>query len=147
MTLKLAKNWRFWGIDINVFMGDLSTLSVSLVLVAAFGMKVEDIPSSLFTCTTLLATFKDTALFFECKRTMSEMKSCISSLLNPTKWYQKVYLLASSLYSHNHVAGWWWFPDVLHCQDIKTGLPITNRHWGLGVPPSVYGDIGLFCMD
>ncbi len=29
MTLKLAKNWRFWGIDINVFMGDLSTLSLS----------------------------------------------------------------------------------------------------------------------
>ncbi len=41
----------FWGIDINVFMGDL------------------------------LATFKDTALFFACKRTMSEMKSCISGIL------------------------------------------------------------------
>ncbi len=25
MTIKLAKNWRFWGIDINVFMGHLST--------------------------------------------------------------------------------------------------------------------------
>ncbi len=25
MTLKLAKNLCFWGIDINVFMGDLST--------------------------------------------------------------------------------------------------------------------------
>ena len=49
MTLKLAKNWRFWGIDINVFMGDL------------------------------LATFKD--LFFACKRTMSQMKSCISCIL------------------------------------------------------------------
>ncbi len=46
-----------------------------------FGMKVEDIPSSLYTCTTLLATFKDTALFFVCKRTMSEMKSCISGIL------------------------------------------------------------------
>ncbi len=46
-----------------------------------FGMKVEDIPSSLYTCTTLLVTFKDTALFFVCKRTMSEMKSCISSIL------------------------------------------------------------------
>ena len=55
----------FLGIDINVFMGDPSTLSLSLVLVAA-----------------LLATFKDTALFFVCKRTMSEMKSCISSILN-----------------------------------------------------------------
>ncbi len=33
------------------------------------------------TCATLLATFKDTALFFVCKRTMSEMKSCISSIL------------------------------------------------------------------
>ncbi len=32
--------------------------------------------------TTLLATFKDTALFFVCKRTMSEMKSCISGILN-----------------------------------------------------------------
>ncbi len=29
-----------------------------------------------------LATFKDTALFFACKRTMSEMKSCISGILN-----------------------------------------------------------------
>ncbi len=29
MTLKLAKNWRVWGIDNNVFMGDLSTLSLS----------------------------------------------------------------------------------------------------------------------
>ncbi len=38
MTLELAKNWRFWGIDINVFMGDLSTLSLSLVLVAALYM-------------------------------------------------------------------------------------------------------------
>ena len=65
MTLKFAKNERFWGIDINVFMGDLSTLSLSL-----------------YTCTTLLATFKDTALFFACKRTMSEMKSCISGILN-----------------------------------------------------------------
>ena len=35
MTLKLAKNWRVSGIDINVFMGDLSTLSLSLVLVSA----------------------------------------------------------------------------------------------------------------
>ena len=35
MPLKLAKDWRFWGIDINVFMGDLSTLSLSLVLEAA----------------------------------------------------------------------------------------------------------------
>ena len=34
MVLKLAKNWRFWGIDIKVFMGDLSTLSLSLVPVA-----------------------------------------------------------------------------------------------------------------
>ena len=30
----------------------------------------------------LLATFKDTALFFACKRIMSEMKSCISGILN-----------------------------------------------------------------
>ena len=30
----------------------------------------------------LLATFKDTALFFACKRTMSEMKSCISRALH-----------------------------------------------------------------
>ncbi len=36
MPLKLSKNWRFWGIDINVFMGDPSTLSLSLVLVAAY---------------------------------------------------------------------------------------------------------------
>ncbi len=36
----------------------------------------------MYTCTTLLATFKDTALFFVCKRTMSKMKSCISSILN-----------------------------------------------------------------
>ncbi len=28
MTLKLAKDLRFWGIDINVFIGDLSTLSL-----------------------------------------------------------------------------------------------------------------------
>ncbi len=35
MALKLAKNWRFWGIDIKVIMGDLSTLSLSLVPVAA----------------------------------------------------------------------------------------------------------------
>ncbi len=35
MSRKLAKNWRFWGIDINVFMGDLPTLSLILVLVAA----------------------------------------------------------------------------------------------------------------
>ncbi len=34
-----------------------------------------------YTCTTLLATFKVTALFFVCQRTMSEMKSCISSIL------------------------------------------------------------------
>ncbi len=27
MTIKLVKNWHFWGIDINVFMGHLSTLS------------------------------------------------------------------------------------------------------------------------
>ena len=33
MTIKLAKNGRFWGIDINVFMGHLSTLPLSLVLV------------------------------------------------------------------------------------------------------------------
>ncbi len=44
-------------------------------------MKVEDMASSLHMCTTLLATYKDTALFFTCKRTMSEMKSCISSIL------------------------------------------------------------------
>ncbi len=30
--------------------------------------------------TTLLATFKDTILVFVCKRTMSEMRSCISSI-------------------------------------------------------------------
>ncbi len=35
MTIKLAKNWRFWGLDINVFMGHLSTLSLNLVLEAA----------------------------------------------------------------------------------------------------------------
>ena len=57
MTLKLSKIWRSWGIDINLFMGDPSTLSLSL------------------------ATFKDTALFFVFKRTMWEMKSCISSIL------------------------------------------------------------------
>ncbi len=34
-----------------------------------------------YPCTALLATFKDTALFFVCKRTMSEMKSCISGIL------------------------------------------------------------------
>ncbi len=28
MTLKLAKNWRFWGIGINVSMGHLSTLTL-----------------------------------------------------------------------------------------------------------------------
>ncbi len=41
MALKLAKNWRFWGIDIKVFMGDLSTLSLSLVLVAALFRQLE----------------------------------------------------------------------------------------------------------
>ncbi len=41
MTIKLAKNWRFWGIDINVFMGHLSTLSLSLVLVAALFRHLE----------------------------------------------------------------------------------------------------------
>ncbi len=47
-----------------------------------------DIPSSLYTCTTLLATFKDTALFFACKRTMSEMKSCLSLYYERTPmWY------------------------------------------------------------
>ncbi len=41
MTLKLSKNWRFWGIDINVFMVDPSTLSLSLVLVAALFRHLE----------------------------------------------------------------------------------------------------------
>ncbi len=41
MTLKLSKNWRFWGIDINVFMGDPSTLPLSLVLVAALFRHLE----------------------------------------------------------------------------------------------------------
>ncbi len=39
----------------------------------------------MYSCTTLLATFKDTALFFVCKRTVSEMKSCISSILKSTE--------------------------------------------------------------
>ncbi len=39
MTLKLAKNWRFWVNGINVFMGHLSTLSLSLVLLAALLQK------------------------------------------------------------------------------------------------------------
>ncbi len=37
MTLELAKNWRFWGIDINVFMGDLSTLSLSVYMYNTIG--------------------------------------------------------------------------------------------------------------
>ncbi len=41
MTIKLAKNWRFWGIDIDVFMGHLSTLSLSLVLVAALEVSLN----------------------------------------------------------------------------------------------------------
>ncbi len=28
-------------------------------------------------------------------------------------------LIASSTGPHNYVAGWWWFPDVLHCRDVK----------------------------
>ncbi len=40
----------------------------------------------MYTCTTLLATFKDTALFFVCKRTMSEMKSCIIVSLRGNLW-------------------------------------------------------------
>ncbi len=64
-----------------------------------FGMKVEDIPSSLYTCTTLLATFKDTALFFVCKRTMSEMKSCISSILKV--WKKALYYRIRTLWIFN----------------------------------------------
>ena len=26
---------------------------------------------------------------------------------------------ASSSNPHNYVAGWWWFPDVLRCQDVE----------------------------
>ncbi len=81
-------------------MGDPSTLSFSLVLVAALFRHLEGpkdihkqthMVTSLFldTCTTLLATFKDTALFYVCKRTMSEMKSCISSILNMLKQYSQ----------------------------------------------------------
>ena len=41
MTLKLAKNWRSWGIGINVFIGHPSTLSLSLVLLAALFRHLE----------------------------------------------------------------------------------------------------------
>ncbi len=68
MTLKLAKNWRFWSIDINV--NQFISVDPTAYYVC---MKVEDIPPSLYTCTTLLDTDKDT--------TMSEMKSCISGIL------------------------------------------------------------------
>ncbi len=45
MTIKLAKNWRFWGIDINV-----STLSLSLVLIAALFSKVKNTHLALQKC-------------------------------------------------------------------------------------------------
>ncbi len=41
MTLKLAKKWRFWGFDIYAFMRDLSTLSLSLVVVPALFRHLE----------------------------------------------------------------------------------------------------------
>ena len=58
----------------------LSILSLSLVLIAALFRHLEG-PKEIHTCTTLLATFVDTAFFFACKGTMSEMKSCISNIL------------------------------------------------------------------
>ena len=59
MTLKLAKNWRFWAIGINVFMGHLSTL-----------------------CITCQVATIGSILKFESKWLMSGRAPCIASILN-----------------------------------------------------------------
>ena len=66
MTIKLAKNWRFWGIDINVFMGHLSTLSLSLVLVAALFRHLEG-PKEICKQTHMVTSlFLDLFIFISC---------------------------------------------------------------------------------
>ncbi len=81
MTLKLAKNLRFWGIDINVFMEDLSTLSLSLVLVAVLFRHLEGPKKMHIHVQHYWQLLRILLCFFACKRTMSEMKSCISGIL------------------------------------------------------------------
>ncbi len=44
---KISQNWRFWGIGINVFMGHLSTLSLSLALQKCITCQVATIGSIL----------------------------------------------------------------------------------------------------
>ncbi len=66
MTLKLAKNWRFWAIGINVFMGHLSTLSLSLVLVAALFRHLEG-PKEMHKQTHMVTSlFLDLFIFISC---------------------------------------------------------------------------------
>ncbi len=89
MTIKLAKNWRFWGIDINVFMGHLSILSLSLVLVAALFRHLEHVLSKvknthlpLQKCIICQVATIGSILKFESKWLMSGQTSCIASILN-----------------------------------------------------------------
>ncbi len=67
MTLKVAKNWRFWGIGINVFMGHLPTLSLSLVLVAALFSSVKNTRLALQKCITCQVATIGSILKFESK--------------------------------------------------------------------------------